>query len=205
MPTTWASTSVFSPDRPAKRPVGARRILPSSRAGPNPLGENQSLSSPPLEPRGLLLSVMRQKVGKERSQEGCAPLANPRHFLACPLRKFGPSPTPLRLCKTPVGVPSGTAEDGDSASRYFLRPRLSRELTITGRTPGGNATSPDERRDQPWGGGWPEHSVGVRFLYLPTDFKLLTAKFRPAPLKSCTPGLPQLRCSQIRRGFGKIV
>jgi hypothetical protein len=96
MPTTWASTSVFSPDRPAKRPVGARRILPSSRAGPNPLGENQSLSSPPLEPRGLLLSVMRQKVGKERSQEGCAPLANPQRFLACPLRKFGPSPTPLR-------------------------------------------------------------------------------------------------------------
>ncbi len=74
---------------------------------------------------------MRQKVGKERSQEGCAPLANPHRFLACPLRKFGPSPTPLRLCKPPVGVPSGTAEDGDSASRYFLRPKLSRDLPTT--------------------------------------------------------------------------
>ena len=108
MPATWASTTAFSPDRPAKRPVGAvfrcvasrkrevgaRRILPSSRAGPNPLGENQSLSSPPLEPRGLLLSVMRQKVGKERSQGVFAPLAIPQRFLACPLRKFGPSPIP---------------------------------------------------------------------------------------------------------------
>ena len=74
---------------------------------------------------------MRQKVDKERSQEGCAPLANPRHFLACPLRKFGPSPIPLRLCNPPVGVPSGTAEDGDSASRYFLRPKLSRDLPTT--------------------------------------------------------------------------
>ncbi len=119
---TCTSTTAFSPDRPTKRPVGARRILPSSRAGPNPLGENQSLSSPPLEPRGLLLSVMRQKVGKERSQGVFAPLAIPHRFLACPLRKFGPSPTPLRLCKTPVGVPSGTAEDGDSTSRDTAPP-----------------------------------------------------------------------------------
>ena len=37
-------------------------------------GLNDSLSSPPLEPRGLLLSVMRQKVGKERSQGVFAPL-----------------------------------------------------------------------------------------------------------------------------------
>ena len=72
-----------------RRPRGS-----DAPSGPNPLGKNQSLSSPPLEPRGLLLSVMRQKVGKERSQEGCAPLANPHRFLACPLRKFGPSPTP---------------------------------------------------------------------------------------------------------------
>ena len=125
----------------AKRPVGALRCLqeegfrcPAGRhpacfrghsvkpSGPYPLGKNQSLSSPPLEPRGLLLSVMRQKVGKERSQEGCAPLANPHCFLACPLRKFGPSPTPLRLCKTPVGVPSGTAEAGDSTSRDTAPP-----------------------------------------------------------------------------------
>ena len=124
--------------------------------------------------------MMRQKVGKERSQEGCAPLANPRHFLACPLRKFGPSPTPLRLCKTPVGVPSGTAEDGDSASRYFLRPRLSRELTITGRTPGGNATSPDEGRSQPWGGGWPERPYGSQLSYWPTNSRAPAPKNRSA-------------------------
>ena len=40
-------------------------------------------------------------------------------------------PPPLRLCKPPVGVPSGTAEAGDSASRYFLRPKLSRDLPTT--------------------------------------------------------------------------
>ena len=51
---------------------------PSPPSGPNPLGENQSFSFKPLEPRGLLLSVMRQKVGKERSQGVFAPLANPR-------------------------------------------------------------------------------------------------------------------------------
>ena len=80
MPATCTSTMAFSPEWTAKRPVGARRILPSSRAGPNPLGENQSLSSPPLKPRGLLLSVMRQKVGKERSQGDCHPLGYPPLF-----------------------------------------------------------------------------------------------------------------------------
>ncbi len=45
---------------------------------PYPLGKNQSLSSPPLMPRGHLLSAMRQKVSKDRSQGGSAPLANPR-------------------------------------------------------------------------------------------------------------------------------
>ena len=35
-------------------------------------------------------------------------MANPHRFLACPLRKFGLAPTPLRLFKPPVGVPSGT-------------------------------------------------------------------------------------------------
>ena len=131
MPTTWASTSVFSPDRPAKRPVGARRILPSSRAGPNPLGENQSLSSPPLEPRGLLLSVMRQKVGKERSQEGCAPLANPRFFRTAPPGEGSARrPHPSRLCKTPVGVPSGTDRAGDAKHRDKLTSKLSRDLPM---------------------------------------------------------------------------
>ncbi len=78
-----------------------------------------------------LLSVMRQKVSKERSQEGCAPLANPHHFLAYPLRKFGPSPTPLRLCKTPVGVPSGTAEAGNAKHRETARPKLGQDLPTT--------------------------------------------------------------------------
>jgi hypothetical protein len=102
MPATWASATAFSPDRPAKRPVGARRILPSSQAGPNPLGKNQSLSSPPLEPRRLLLSAMRQKVSKDRSQEGCAPLANPRRN--CPnLAKPSCGPTPAAFAeKTPA-------------------------------------------------------------------------------------------------------
>ena len=212
MPATWASTSVFSPDRPAKRPVGAvalppgigaerqrprasahmvpvccgtsatagtsgrrpwrvpvatawtsapagsirnstttvrtvfrcvasrnrgvgaQRILPSSRARPNPLGENQSLSSPPLKPRGLLLSVMRQKVGKERSQEVFAPLANPRFFRTTPPEKVRPVAHPLRLCKTPVGVPSGTAEAGDSTNRNLLCPtKLGQDLPMTAR------------------------------------------------------------------------
>ena len=78
-----------------------------------------------LMPGRHLLSVMRQKVSKDRSQEGCAPLANPRHFLACPLRKFGLAPTPLRLFTPPVGVPSGTAEAGDSTSRDELNLPLS--------------------------------------------------------------------------------
>ena len=58
-----------------RRPRGS-----DAPSGPDPLGVNQSLSSPPLEPRGLLLSVMRQKVGKERNQGVFAPLANPRFF-----------------------------------------------------------------------------------------------------------------------------
>ncbi len=84
-----------------------------------------------LMPGRHLLSVMRQKVSKERSQEGCAPLANPHHFLAYPLRKFGPSPTPLRLCKTPVGVPSGTAEAGNAKHRETARPKLGQDLPTT--------------------------------------------------------------------------
>ena len=93
---------------------GSASLASHTPSGPNPLGENQSLSSPPLKPRGLLLSVMRQKVGKERSQGVFAPLAIPPDWAANHQpRKFGLAPIPLRLCKTPVGVPSGTAEDDD--------------------------------------------------------------------------------------------
>ncbi len=89
MPTTWTSAtegstrrttmavrSVFScvASRNRERTSRPRTKPPSPPSSPNPLGENQSLSSPPLEPRGLLLSVMRQKVGKERSQGVFAPL-----------------------------------------------------------------------------------------------------------------------------------
>ena len=168
MPTCWFSTT-FSPEWPAKRPVGAvfrcaasrntQRVsywgslrLISNRAcgqksgsaslashtpsSPNPLGENQPLSSPPLEPRGLLLSVMRQKVGKERSQGVFAPLANPRHFLACPLRKFGPSPTPLRLCKPRLECPAAPQRPRDSTNRNSLCPtKLVQDLPMAGRSP----------------------------------------------------------------------
>ena len=109
MPAICASTTAFSPDRPAKRPVGAVFSCVASRnreRGPNPLGENQSLSSPPLEPRGLLLSVMRQKVGKDRSQGDSAPLAIPRQ----------PPPGP--------GVPLGTRRlDFSLNNSRKLRPK----------------------------------------------------------------------------------
>ena len=59
-------------------------------SGPYPLGKNQSLSSPPLEPRGLLLSVMRQKVDKERIQGDCHPLGYPPLFSDRPRK---PRPT----------------------------------------------------------------------------------------------------------------
>ena len=112
MSATWASTTAFSPDRPAKRPVGARRILPSSRAGPNPLGENITFSSPPLEPRGLLLSVMRQKVGKERSQGSSTPLANPRRY---------PNLAETTLAKRPVARCVVSRKRGSAAQLADIR------------------------------------------------------------------------------------
>jgi hypothetical protein len=115
-------------------PLGPGTKPPSPPSGPNPLGENQSLSSPPLKPRGLLLSVMRQKVGKERSQGVFAPLANPHRFLACPLRKFDLAPTPLRLCKTPVGVPSGTRPRA-TATEATVCCRASAKADTVGRLP----------------------------------------------------------------------
>ncbi len=99
-------------------------------SGPYPLGKNQSLSSPPLEPRRLLLSAMRQKVSKDRSQEGCAPLANPRRN--CPnLAKPSCGPTPAVLCKTSssLRVPSGTDRAGDAEHRNGLAKFSVRSLT----------------------------------------------------------------------------
>ena len=68
---------------------------------------------------------MRQKVGKERSQGVFAPLAIPPDWVANHQpRKFGLAPTPLRLCKTPVGVPSGTAKADDAKHRDWFSPKL---------------------------------------------------------------------------------
>ena len=68
---------------------------------------------------------MRQKVGKERSQGVFAPLAIPPDWAANHQpRKFGLAPTPR------AALPLG-AKAGDSASRYFLRPKLSRDLPTT--------------------------------------------------------------------------
>ena len=119
-----------APGRPAKRPVGARRILPSSRTGPNPLGENQSLSSPPLEPRGLLLSVMRQKVGKERSQGDCHPLAIPRCY---------PNLAETTLAKRPVGALRCLQEEGEGAAGHANRAcgQKSGSASLASHTPSG--------------------------------------------------------------------
>ena len=107
--TTVRSAFSCVASRKREGPLGPGTKPPSPPSGPDPLGENQSLSSPPLEPRGLLLSVMRQKVGKERSQGVFAPLANPRRN--CPnLAKPSYGPTPAVLCKASsnLRVPSGT-------------------------------------------------------------------------------------------------
>ncbi len=62
-------------------------------------GLNDSLTSSPLEPRGLLLSVMRQKVGKERSQGAATPLAIPRQYYPPPkTATYGRS---LSTCRLP--------------------------------------------------------------------------------------------------------
>ncbi len=74
---------------------GSASLASHTPSSPNPLGENQSLSSPPLKPRRLLLSAMRQKVGKERSQGVFAPLAIPRCY---------PNLAETTLAKRPVGA-----------------------------------------------------------------------------------------------------
>jgi hypothetical protein len=61
--------------RSAHERVG--RAGPMPRRGPTLSGSPITFPFKPLEPRGLLLSVMRQKVGKERSQGDCHPLGHP--------------------------------------------------------------------------------------------------------------------------------
>ena len=133
--------SVFSCVASRKREAaGPRDEASRSPSGPNPLGENITLSSPPLEPRRLLLSVMRQKVGKERSQGVFAPLAIPPDWAANhQQRKFGLAPTPLEVMQNPgwsaqrhprasatlwaIGVTAdcGTSATADTAGRQPLR------------------------------------------------------------------------------------
>ncbi len=156
--TGWTTTGLLSQARPSRGE--SISFLSPARAAEAPTFCDATESRQRTQPRGL------------------RPLGHPP--TTATRRKFGLAPTPLRLCKTPVGVPSGTAEDGDSASRYFLRPRLSRELTITGRTPGGNATSPDEGRSQPWRGGWPERPNGSQLSYWPTNSRAPAPKNRSA-------------------------
>ena len=109
-------------------------------SGPNLLGENITLSSPPLEPRRLLLSAMRQKVSKDRSQGVFAPLANPHRFLACPLRKFGPSPIPLEAMQNPDWRAQRHRRGRvilriATNSENVLRPKLGQDLPMAGRSP----------------------------------------------------------------------
>ncbi len=146
-PLLWALT--FSPEWPAKLPVGAVALPPgrgvplspgtkppSPPSGPNPLGENQSLSSPPLEPRGLLLSVMRQKVGKERNQGDYRPLGYPPPFFGLPSQKVRPVAHPLEALQNPGWGAQRhrrgrRCKTSQRARNKLFSPRLSRDLTMT--------------------------------------------------------------------------
>ncbi len=82
-------------------------------------GEERISFLSPARAAGLLFSPMRQKERspKNTARKAAASWPFPALFGPPPRRKFGPSPTPLRLCKPPVGVPSGTDRAGDSANR----------------------------------------------------------------------------------------
>ena len=89
-------------------------------SSPNPLGKNKSFSFKPLMPRRHLLSVMRQKVGKERSQEGAAPLAIPRCY---------PNLAETTLAKRPVGALRDLQEHPEGVLLGFSPPNLEPGLT----------------------------------------------------------------------------
>ncbi len=82
------------------------------------------------QPRRHLLSVIRQKVSPPKNKHnergarsqggGTTPLANPHHFLACPLRKFG-----LATC-----------------SAKLLHPTLGRDLPLASRRQRGTQRAP---------------------------------------------------------------
>ncbi len=102
MPATWASAIAFSPDRPAKRPVGALRGLHAARHS------NRTHS-------GVLVAIRERKSGPPPAERATTPSSSSRRMgwrrLARPKgsqlfnlpysykpfsRKFGPSPVPLR-------------------------------------------------------------------------------------------------------------
>ncbi len=106
-------------------PLGPGTKPPGPPSGPNPLGENITFSSPPLEPRGLLLSVMRQKVGKERSQGDCHPLGHPP--LLPELGRNNSSKTPGGRVALPPGIERKIGAENSSKTPGGCGPGLPRQ------------------------------------------------------------------------------
>ena len=96
-------------------------------------GEERISFLSPAPAAGLLFSPMRQKERspKNTARKAAASWPFPALFGPPLRRKFGPSPTPLRLCKPPVGVPSGTDRAGDSANRDKLTSKLNPSSGLT--------------------------------------------------------------------------
>ncbi len=118
--------SVFSCVASRKREAaGPRDEASRSPSGPNPLGENITLSSPPLKPRGLLLSVMRQKVSKERSQGDCHPLGHPpRLGSESPTEKIRPCAHTLEAVQNPGWSAQRHRKGRRPEGRNYPRPKL---------------------------------------------------------------------------------
>ncbi len=129
----WDSLRLIS-NRACGQKSGSASLASHTPSGPNLLGENITLSSPPLEPRRLLLSVMRQKVGKDRSQRGGYPLGYPPPVLPS-LAKPSCGPTPAELCKEKpnLRVPSGTAKDGRCCASRQAHPKARPRSPYDGR------------------------------------------------------------------------
>ncbi len=71
MPATWASVIAFSPDRPAKRPVGALRCLQvplGTRTGPD--GRENSSSGAP--PGARLRRSLRSEAARCKASRNCS-------------------------------------------------------------------------------------------------------------------------------------
>ncbi len=111
-------------------PLGPGTKPPGPPSGPNPLGENITLSSPPLEPRGLLLSVMRQKVGKERSQGDCHPLGYPPPLLP-EVGRNNSSKTPGGRVALPPGI--GAVASGRSLRENAIERSEKKRASRAGR------------------------------------------------------------------------